>query len=530
VGGNLENSPVNIINKTVNNQDPAVLAAMAKTFADQMAATTEARAKAEAKAAELAQKLGFTASAVAEFFKILGEQNVPEKKIPARLVEIATHFAQTRSALAALTPDDPHAAELARSASSALDAGRLAEADNLLGQAKEMELAAFRQARELKQKAQEAEDQHALNAAKLAGGQGEIALTQLRFADAAQHFKEATTLVPAGHPAQSALYTSGFGDALLSEGHPEEAENPLKAALKLYRDLVMEDPDKYRSYLADVLQALGALQIDIGRLPDAEKSLTEELTITRALAARNPQSYQETLAGNLHALGFLYLETSQFADAETASVEGLTVSRALAAYDPHRSEVLVENLDTLGKTYFKTGRFADAEKSLTEELTIARALAADDPQRYQGQPLGALGILALLYANSDRAAEAEKAIREALLILGNSTTQDRLTWVDVPVVAWSLEYIDPKELYNAENLYREAITVWRSFAARDDAYIPDFAALLNHLSNLYFDILHEPGEAEKLLTEAVTVWHDYLSRNPNASRDALAGILMNLVV
>ena len=92
---------------------------------------------------------------------------MPADKAPARLIEIATHFAQTRAELAALEPDDPHAAELAHSAQEALDGGRLTEADALLEQAKEGELAALRQARKLKQKAQEAEDRHALNAAKL---------------------------------------------------------------------------------------------------------------------------------------------------------------------------------------------------------------------------------------------------------------------------------------------------------------------------------------------------------------------------
>ncbi|HXA70469.1 MAG TPA: hypothetical protein VNW24_08475 [Stellaceae bacterium] len=75
IGGSVSNST---INNTINKQDPAVLAAMAKTFADQMAATTEAKAQAEAKAAELATKLGFTSAAVVEFFKILGEQDMPE--------------------------------------------------------------------------------------------------------------------------------------------------------------------------------------------------------------------------------------------------------------------------------------------------------------------------------------------------------------------------------------------------------------------------------------------------------------------
>jgi len=169
------------INNTINKQDPAVLAAMTKTFADQMAATTEAKARAEAKAAELATKLGFTSAAVIEFFKILGEQDVPEEKVPAQLIEVATHFTQTRDELAALEPDDQHAAELTRSAKQALDSGRLTEADALLDQAKEGELAALRQASELEQKAREARDRHALNAAKLLAGRGNIALTQLRY-------------------------------------------------------------------------------------------------------------------------------------------------------------------------------------------------------------------------------------------------------------------------------------------------------------------------------------------------------------
>jgi hypothetical protein len=178
IGGSVSNST---ITNTVNNQDPAVLAAMVKTFAVQMTATTEARAQAEARAAELATKFGFTAAAVGEFFKILGEKNVSEEKIPARLIEIATQFAQTRDDLTALEPDDPHTAELTGSAKQALDSGRLTEADALLDQAKEGELAALRQARDLKQKAQEAEDRHALNAAKFLAARGNIALTKVNY-------------------------------------------------------------------------------------------------------------------------------------------------------------------------------------------------------------------------------------------------------------------------------------------------------------------------------------------------------------
>jgi hypothetical protein len=49
----------------------------------------------------------------------VGEQNVPEEKAPSDLIEIATHFAQTRDALAALEPDDPRAAALTQQARGA---------------------------------------------------------------------------------------------------------------------------------------------------------------------------------------------------------------------------------------------------------------------------------------------------------------------------------------------------------------------------------------------------------------------------
>src|SRR5215472_15175596 len=151
-GNNNTNIGINNGQVTINQQDPAVLAAMAKVFADQMSATAEARAQAEARAAGLAAKLGFTTSAVTEFLRILGQQDVREDTINERLVQIAAHFAEAQNELAALDPDDPHAVELADQARQALDAGRLTEADSLLDQAKEIELAAFRQAQELRKK------------------------------------------------------------------------------------------------------------------------------------------------------------------------------------------------------------------------------------------------------------------------------------------------------------------------------------------------------------------------------------------
>jgi tetratricopeptide (TPR) repeat protein len=274
ISGSVSNST---INNTVNKQDPAVLAAMTKTFADQMATTTEARVRAEAKAADLAQKLGFTSSAVTEFFRILGEQNVPEEKIPARLIEIATHFAQTRDELVALEPDDPQAAELANSAKQALDAGQLTEADKLLDQAKEAELAAFRQASELAQKAQEAADRHALTAAKLLSSRGNIAMTQLHYADAAGAFREAATLVPPGHPDVTAEFLDDESGALYHQGDERGDNTALKKSVEIWqvilgyrpRDRVPPQWAVTEANLGAALERLGEREVGTDRLEQA---------------------------------------------------------------------------------------------------------------------------------------------------------------------------------------------------------------------------------------------------------------------
>ena len=307
IGGSVANST---INNTVNQENPATLAMLAKALSDKDI-SEEHRREAEAKAAELATKLGFTKAAVTEFFKTLGETDVPEEKIPARLVQIASHFAQTRDELAALAPDDPLGAELVRSAKSAVDAGRLAEADTLLDQAKEAELAALRQAHELKQKAQEAQDRHALNAAKLTAGRGNIALTQLRYADAADRFNEAAAFVPAGHPDAQANYLRRQADALHRQGDEKGENEALKQSIAAYDEALKEftrervpfDWAGTQNNRGNALKSLGERESGTARLEQAVAAYDEALKeYTRERAPLQWASSQHGLATTLAAL------------------------------------------------------------------------------------------------------------------------------------------------------------------------------------------------------------------------------------
>lgn len=91
---------------------------------------------------------------------------------PAVAAPFVEDVTQSRETLSAPEAKDSDSAALARSAQQAFENGRLAEADTLLDLAGKAELAA--------------KDRHALRAAKLIAGRGEIALRQLRYADAAE--------------------------------------------------------------------------------------------------------------------------------------------------------------------------------------------------------------------------------------------------------------------------------------------------------------------------------------------------------
>ena len=75
---------------------------MTEVFSNQIGVSTEALAKAEARAADLATQLGFTVDAVIGFFRTVGAQEVPPEKVPAKLAEIAAEHRETKPSIAIL--------------------------------------------------------------------------------------------------------------------------------------------------------------------------------------------------------------------------------------------------------------------------------------------------------------------------------------------------------------------------------------------------------------------------------------------
>jgi hypothetical protein len=273
VGVQGNNNTINQINKIDFTRLPDFLNA----FADRENASKELLDEANRKRDEIAAMLDITQGAVDGFFETLGEQGVPPERQKTKLIEIASQFEATRQRLAALDPNDPATKALVDQAQVELNKGHPDVASALLQRAEEAELAAASQARAIARQASAAADARQSHAAKAREGRGDVALTQLRYGEAAGHFGVAASLLP-GEKGRllwrqaGALYRQGdeFGDNIA-----------LTNSIVIWKELsgheyprerVPLDWARTQNSLGDALLSLGERESGTARLEEAVRA------------------------------------------------------------------------------------------------------------------------------------------------------------------------------------------------------------------------------------------------------------------
>src|SRR2546430_9385338 len=131
----------------------------------------------------LKEKLDLNVSQVRAALGILGENDIPPERLAAKLVEIAERFRDLQATALAQPGDSPSIVSLKAEAQKAVERGELGRADALLAAVETEQRRAL--------------DRLAVNAAETSARRGEIALTRLRFAEAATHFANAAGAFPA---------------------------------------------------------------------------------------------------------------------------------------------------------------------------------------------------------------------------------------------------------------------------------------------------------------------------------------------
>jgi tetratricopeptide (TPR) repeat protein len=377
----ITNSPITI------GATPAEQQALVAIFSQQIAVTNEARAKAEARAAELGAQLGFTQGAVISFFRIVGERDVPPEQIGTKLGEIAAKHRALMDRWSVLDTADPATAALAAQAKAAIDAGRYDEADAALVRARDQETAAARQAEQLAQDAQQAAERRWLRVAEADGKLGDLAMTRLRYNDAAKHYAAAASSVPAARQDERRQYLEQEAFALYRQGDERGDNSAAALAIDRYRALAGTtdraalplDWAMAQNDLGTALWALGRGESGTARLEEAVAAFRAALEVrTRARVPLDWAMTQNNLGNALWTLGRGESGTARLEEAVAAfraALEELIRTRAPLLWAQAQNN-LGTALWTLGERGSSTARLEEAVaafRAALEELTRTQA-------------------------------------------------------------------------------------------------------------------------------------------------------------
>ncbi len=259
-----------------------------------------------------------------------------------------------------------------------------------------------------------------------------------------------------------ALYIGMAGNALYRLHEYREAEKAYINALEIYKDLKGEGLEKHKLGMAIILDDLGNLYNDTGKLSQAEVSHIEALETIRDLAEKNPGTYERYMAKILNNLGDFYRNAGKFSEAENAYTEALKIKKDPLEKEknPEIDESVASTLNSLGLLHFETGNSQKAKKEYDEALNIYRNLAKQNTDKYVHNVAG------------------------CFVNIGNL-------------------HMKRKEFCQAQKFYTRALKEYRKLEKRNpDAYTFQVATSLNNLGVLYSDT-ERPNQAKKVYEKAL---------------------------
>jgi tetratricopeptide (TPR) repeat protein len=268
--------------------------------------------------AQLKEKLDLNQGQVRAALEILGEADIPPDRLGANLVEIAAEFKDLRTVAAAQRGDDAKIAALKVEAQKAIQDGELGKVDDLLAEVEKIQTGAL--------------ERPALNAAQTTAHRGDLALTRLRYVDAAKRFAEAAAKMPAEHEEERWKYLNREAEALCRQGYEFGDNEATRSAIERYRKLAELRPRNAfpldwattQNNLGTALETLGERESGTERLKEAVKAYREALQErTRARVPLDWAAAQMNLGTALKVLGERESATARLEDAVAAYREAL---------------------------------------------------------------------------------------------------------------------------------------------------------------------------------------------------------------
>ena len=274
----------------------------------------------------LQEQLDLNQAQIRAVLNATGEADIAPDAIAAKLVEIAGRYRQLLTQVDGVAASDPAAARLKAEARESLDRGDLDHADQLLARLSVLQ--------------DEAQFRQAMEAAATPARRAAVALTRLRYLEAAGHFAAAAERVPPGHQDERLDYLAQAADALYQQGEEKGDNQALAMAVERYRELQRLRPREQaplvwagiQTNLGKALLQLGQRAGDAGRLEEAAEAFRQALQVrSREAEPLAWAATQNSLAKTLEVLGEHEVGTARLEQAAEAYRQVLQV-RTRAAH------------------------------------------------------------------------------------------------------------------------------------------------------------------------------------------------------
>ncbi len=237
---------------------------------------------------EQEKRLGVQEGAIQSFFTIIKEQNVPPEQWLTKLVEIAGRYNELRTQAQATSVGD---ATLQQEARKAIEARRFDDADDLFKRMLE---------------------QQGAEMAAVWANRGDLAMTRLRYAEAAQYYATAADTLLPSNKKQSVVWLEKEYDAWFKLGdefgdHAALATAIQRAAklLEMHpQDSAPQDWARMQGHLGNALMRLGERESGTAKLEEAVHAYREALKeMTRNRVPLYWAATQNNLGNALRILG-----------------------------------------------------------------------------------------------------------------------------------------------------------------------------------------------------------------------------------
>src|SRR5262249_24978032 len=454
------------------------------------------------------EKLDLNERQVRAALGILGENDIPPERLAAKLVEIAERFKDLQATASAQPGDDPKIADMKIDARKAIEAGELAKADALLA--------------DVETEQRRALDRLAVNAAETSAQRGEIALTRLRYGEAAQPFADAAAVFPpkGAHEDKRIGYLAREANALYRQGWEFGDNDALRSAIERRIGLIGLKPRERvplewaeaQNDLGSTLSRLGEREAGKAKLEEAVLAYREALKEwTRERVPLQWAVTENNLGWALMRLGDRESGTAKLEEGVAAFREAFkerTRERVPLAWAETQNG-LAFALNTLGERERGTAKLEEAVvayREVLKEHTRERVpLGWANTQNNLGLTLSRLGERE---SGTAKLEEGVAAFREALKEL----TRERvpLSWgVTQGDLGLALLRLGERESGTAK--LEEAVVAYReALKERTRERVPlDWAATQNDLGIALTDLgERESGTAK--LEEAVVAFREAL--------------------